>query len=178
MKYLIACPIYGESAVVLRRHMDFFASGASREVVHQSIEPHLTLHPPITGVPLEQLKELVADLAQEMVPVTVQTGAVKSFGVELLVLPLQALELSLAKFWAHLDDRIFKLLGKRGEYNDKNTLHITLIGKLSNLEKEVRVSLAGLVIYPISIPLTSVAIYQRVDDGPHKWQKVFEVKFG
>ena len=178
MKYLIACPVYGPPLVDLKRNMSFLASSIGRDPIYHSMEPHLTLHRPVTNLSLDQLKEVVVKLASEMNPIEVRTGRSQLFGSELLVLSIQGLNLRLANLWVHLHDQIFELTGERGEYDGENTLHITLLNKLSKLEEETREFLVDVVISPIVIPLDRIAIYERTSDGPLKWDQIWETKFG
>lgn len=171
-KYLIALIVPEPFTTQLRQLMDKIESVTHIESPYKRLPPHITLHRPITGVDEQELKDMIRRVVSRMLPTHVELSGPSPFGKRFVVLPVQP-TLSLAWLWVELHAQMSRLPNHKPLGIDhKNTLHVTVAEKTSQVFNRIWPEIKKLQVKPISkVPVETVYLYRkRVEE--QIWEEV------
>ncbi|MBP6942685.1 MAG: hypothetical protein KBB55_01425 [Candidatus Buchananbacteria bacterium] len=146
------------------------------EPLYHKMPPHITLHPLVVGIEGDEVESIVASVLPSS-RITLVPGRLTMFGEKLLVATIAAQPLTLSRLWVALHESLRAAGHQAGEFEDDNTLHITLIDNLHRVVPGRRNRLLQeLTLEPTSFTLTAIVIYQKTaSDQPWREFKKFEL---
>jgi len=174
-KYIIIFPVdeepfYGE----MREIMDRVATISKLPPPYLKIIPHITFHRPIVGVDEEVIKNIVMGVTLHIRQTRITVNHLYHFGKQYIVLPVQTTRI-IANFWVSVNHLLSELSEyEHGEYDQDNTLHITVAEKTSAIFDEIWPLVKNYVDEEITIPVTKIEIHRKLLEGGSSWEKIAE----
>lgn len=168
-KHLIMFPIPHPYRKELCRLMDRVASETGIPAPHMKLPPHVTFHRPLEGISETTLQKLITSTTLRMRQTRITVNSLFPFGKHYIVLPVQATR-SVAALWVGINNLLSRLPEyEHGEYDDDNTLHITVAAKTSAVFDTAWPTIQKIHVKPMVIPLRTIVLCRKTEGG-EKWE--------
>lgn len=175
-KYCIVALVTPSMKQVIHQLMDQVVRICHGEPLYHKMPPHITLHPPVMGI---EADAVIAIVTRALPPSRIEltTARLTMLGEKLLVATIAAQPLKLSRLWATLHDSMRAAGHQAGEFEDDNTLHLTITDKLHHVVPGRRNRLLReLKLEPTTFSLTAIVIYQKdADNEPWRELERFEL---
>ncbi|MCX6787619.1 MAG: 2'-5' RNA ligase family protein [Candidatus Kaiserbacteria bacterium] len=164
--YLILFLIPNPFCIRLCRLMDGITSITGLTPPYRNLPPHVTFHRPLTGIVDETvLKELLRDTVARMRQTRITLHGLSTFEKQFVILPVQATR-GAATLWVEIAKVLSQLPEyKPGEYDNDNTLHVTVAEKTSRIFDQVWPKIRNIETEIMHIPLQRIALYRKPFEG-------------
>lgn len=174
-RYFVAFDVPPPFDKKICRLMDWVATATSLEPSYLNLPPHVTFHPPVTGIRESVLHALITSVAFRMRPTHMRVNALDHFGKHYIVLPVQSTQ-SVARLWVGIN-QLLRCLPEyeHGAYDDENTLHISVATKTSEVFDRAWPKIQQMRFEPMTIPVSELALYRKPLGGV--WQKIATFSF-
>lgn len=160
----------------LERLMDEIGSIIHMTPLYQKFPPHITLHPPLTGISEIALRNALGQTISYAKEATITLdGRPFPFGKKYIVLPVYP-TLGVASLWADLTRDLSCLHGyKRLVRTTDRTLHVTLAKKISNKFNRTWPRIKKVETEPMTFKLENIVLYRQINGDPWESIRTFNV---
>ena len=176
-KHIVLFPLRDELGERILNYMDQVAAYTRLDPPHRKLLPHVTFHRPIEGINESRLVNLVAGMATMTHVTRMRYAGLDSFGMNYIVLPIQATQ-AVAALWAAITTLLSTFPEyEHGPYDHDNTLQISLAGGTHKVFSRAWPHISRMHVEPRDIVVDCLEIHRKpVEGGAWEFLQRFDLQ--